>query len=185
MSLILAFLGVALAGGVHAGIPVTGVPGLGEPTFLTASTGWSAGAAGGVVRVFVAPDAATASGWLNESIPLSTGTPPTYDFADEAWGDGQGLLAFRDGNVGVYIRVPSGARALAEQLRASIVNDGSPWPTAPTLSGSEGRWTLSVGQDQHVSFQGGRLAPGPGWTFTALPHELVVWDATGRAVTVR
>ena len=185
MSLILVFLGAALAGGVHAGIPVVGVPGLGEPSFLEPAAGWSAGVPGGLVRVFVGHDAAEASAWLNESIPLSAGKAPSYPFADEAWGDGVGLLAFRDGNVGVFVRVDSGARALAEVLQASIVDDGSPWPTAPALTSQEGAWTLPVAQGQHVSFQGGRLARGAGWTFTAMPYELVVWDQTGRPARVR
>lgn len=185
MSLILVFLGAALAGGLHAGVPVTGVPGLGEPSFHGPAAGWSAGVPGGLVRVFVGHDEAEASAWLNGSVPISAEAPPAYAFADEAWGDGVGLLAFRDGNVSVFVRVSSGALALAERLQASIVDDGSPWPAAPALTGQEGAWTLPVAQGQHVTFQGGRLARGAGWTFTALPYELVVWDHTGRPAQVR
>lgn len=185
MSLILAFLGMALAGGLHSGIPVRGVQGLGEPTFVGEAMGWTAPVEGGLVRVFVGPDEASASRWLNGSIPLSAGRPPALNLADEAYGDGLGLVAFRDGNVAVFVRVNDGALALAERLRASIVDDGSPWPKAPALTEQGGRWTLSVPAEDAVSFQGGRLAPGPGWTFTALPYELLVWDSYGRPVRVR
>lgn len=181
----LILLGAAFAAGLHTGIPVRGVDGLGEPTFKGVDAGWSASVEGGYVRVFVGRTEAEAATWLAEGLPLAGGEAPFYRFADEAWGDGDALLAFRDGNVGVFVRVSSGARGIGERLQAAIVDDGPPWPSPPVLARQGERWVLQVGELGGVRFRGGRLADAPGWVFTREPVELVVWDPWGRPAVVR
>lgn len=181
---LLLLLGAALAAGIHTGIPVRGVQGLGEPSFQGVDAGWSASVDGGYVRVFVGRTEAEAAAWLSEGLPLSAGQAPSYPFADEAWGDGEVMLAFRDGNVGVFVRVSAGARGVAERLQAAIVDGGPAWPAPPTLVSQDGRHTLPVDPRGGVTYQGGRLAREPGWVFTALPTELVVWDPWGRPAVV-
>jgi len=182
----LLLIGAALAGGQHTGIPVRGVQGLGEPSFQGVDAGWSAGVeGGGFVRVFVGHDEGEATRWLRLGAPLSAGTPPAYPYADEALGDGQEFLAFRDGNVAALVRVPAHALQVADRLRAAIVDGGPAWPSAPTLLDEGGRLRLSVPDPAGVVYQGGRLAGGPGWVFTAPPTELVVWDAWGRPAVLR
>ncbi len=181
---LLLLLGAALAAGIHTGIPVRGVQGLGEPSFKGVDAGWSASADGGYVRVFVGRTEAEAAAWLAEGVPLSAGQAPAYTFADEAWGDGQAILAFRDGNVSVFIRVEQGALPLAERLRAAIVDGGPAWPAPPALRQEGERWVLDATGLGGVRYQGGRLAREPGWVFTEPPDELVVWDAWGRPAVV-
>lgn len=176
-------VGAALAGGLHTGIPVRGVQGLGEPSFDGLDAGWSASVEGGFVRVFVGRTEGEASAWLQQGVPLAVGSPGTLAFADEAWGDGEGVLAFRDGNVSVFVRVERGARAVAERLRAAIVDGGQDWPEPPRLEGTEGCWMLVLPQDTvDFRFQGGRLSREQGCTFKAKPREIVSWDAWGRVV---
>ena len=177
--------GLALAGGLHTGIPVRGVQGLGEPSFQGVDAGWSAGVeGGGYVRVFVGHDEEEAARWLRLGAPLSSGPPPAYTFADEAVGDGEEFLAFRDGNVAALVRTPAHARQVAERLRAAIVNGGPTWPETPRLVPEDGRLRLSVHDPAGVVFQGGRLAPGSDWVFSVAPTQLVVWDAWGRPTVV-
>lgn len=180
----LLLLGAAMAAGLHTGIPVHGVQGLGEPQFSGVDAGWTATVEGGFVRVFVGRTEAEAAGWLSMGLPLSAGQAPAYPFADEAWGDGASLLAFRDGNVGVFVRVERGALDLARELQAAIVDGGPAWPAPAPLVERQGRWELPVADPAGVSFQGGRLVRGPGWVFSQLPAELVVWDAFGRPVVL-
>jgi hypothetical protein len=182
------FLAVmAFAGGRHGGIPVSGVQGLGEPSFETSSTGWSAQVEGGYVRIFVGRDDLEAHDWVGRmargfSKPLTpyTGSLP----AENLQGDGKGLLLLRDGNVGLLIRVePTGAidaETWARTLLAALVPD-SPWPAPPALKHEGDRWTVVAPGAKQVAFQGGHLVANEGLTFSEPPKELVAWDEYGRA----
>lgn len=176
---------LVLAGALHTGVPVRGVAGVGEPSFVAPSEGWTASIDGGLLRVFVGRAEGDAADWVARQRALLVRAPePLPGLGDEAWGDGDGLVLFRDGNVGVLVRAPAEARALAERVRAALVDDGSAWPRGPALVAGEGAWTLPVSQGYSVMFRGGLLANQPGWTFTALPDEIFVWDPWGRAAAV-
>ncbi len=178
-------VGAALAAGVHAGIPVSGVPGVGAASFLTPETGWTASIEGGWVRVYVGATEAAGAEWYDRTLE-SVGVPPPVlaDFAaDIAHGDGETLVAFRDGNVGVLVRAQAGARGIAEALRAAIVDRAAPVVT-PTLSSTSGQWRVDAPGAVHISFTGGRAVPFQRGVFTQPPREIVVWDALGRASVI-
>lgn len=179
--------GVAFAAGVHGGIPVHGVPGVGEPSFLTPASGWTAAVQGGWVRVFVGPTEAAGAEWYDRMLE-SLGVPPPEltDLAavtDAAHGDGVTLVSFRDGNVAVLVRVQSGARAVADTLRAAIV-DGVPPSPAPSLAEGGGRWTVDAPYAVHLTVTGGRAIPFKRGQFAEPPREVVAWDALGRATVL-
>jgi hypothetical protein len=178
---------LALAGGRHGGIPVSGIQGLGEPSFETSTTGWSAQIDGGYVRVFVGHDELETHAWIDHmmlgfSKPLATyvGALP----AEDLHGDGKGVLLLRDGNVGLLVRAdPVGgldAETWARTLLAAMVPD-APWPKAPLLKPAGDRWVVEAPGAKQVAFHGGHLAPNQGLVFTEPPTELVAWDAYGRA----
>jgi hypothetical protein len=177
----------ALAGGRHAGIPVRGVPGLGEPSFETSITGWSAQVQGGYVRVFVGRDDLEARAWVERmtmgfSKPLATYAGSLR--AEDVKGDGRGILLFRDGNVGFLVRVDAAgaidAETWARTLLGALAPD-APWPAPPALKAQGDRWTVVAPGAAQVAFHGGHLAPNQGLVFTAPPLELVAWDEYGRA----
>ncbi|MFZ5481898.1 MAG: hypothetical protein ACOZNI_34375 [Myxococcota bacterium] len=174
----------ALAGGLHAGIPVHGVAGVGEPTFLTATSGWTASVEGGWVRVFVGASEADGDAWYDRAVATLGVTPPALAFADEAHGDGETLLAFRDGNVGVVVRVEAGARAVAERLRAAIV-DGGPSPVTPRILRTAEGWACEAPGAVHVAVSGARAVPFRPGLYAEAPREVVAWDTYGRATVAR
>ncbi|MDP2307809.1 MAG: hypothetical protein Q8P18_17420 [Pseudomonadota bacterium] len=181
------FFGMAFAGGLHGGIPVSGVPGIGEPSFLTPATGWTAAVDGGWVRVFVGPTEAAGAEWYDRMLE-SIGAPPPVlaDLAavtDAAHGDGATLVSFRDGNVAVLVRVQHDARAVADTLRAAIVDD-APALATPTLSAVAGQWRVDAPGAVHLRYTGGRGVPFQRGVFTEPPTEIVVWDALGRATAI-
>ncbi len=178
-------LSMALAGGLHSGIPTTGVPGLGEARFLTPQTGWTAPVAGGVVKIYVGETEADAVDWYERSVGSLTLAPVTGAvLGDASFGDGDGLLGFRDGNVAVMVRVEHGARGLAETLHAAIV-DGAPPPTGATLRPqADGTWRVE-GATGTITFRGGQAVPFVEGQFRVKPEEVVLWDRYGRALVVR
>lgn len=180
--------GVAFAAGMHGGIPVHGVPGLGEPSFLTPATGWTAAVEGGWVRVFVGPTEAAGVEWYDRMLESIGLAPPVLaDLAavtDAAHGDGATLVAFRDGNVAVLVRAQAGARAIADALRAAIV-DNAPAVATPTLSTAGGQWRVDAPGAVHLGVTGGRGVPFQRGVFTEPPREVVVWDALGRATILK
>lgn len=180
-------VGAALAAGVHGGIPVRGVPGIGEPSFQTPATGWTAAVEGGWVRVYVGLTEAAGEDWYGRTLQ-TLGVPPAElaPFApgiDAAHGDGDTLVAFRDGNVAVLVRTSTGARAVAEALHAAIVEDTA-GPKAPTIRASAGTWEVDAPSAVHISFTGGRGVPFKRGVFTEPPRQIVVWDALGRATVL-
>jgi hypothetical protein len=182
--------GLAVADGIHTGVPIQGVEGVGPPSFQTSTTGWTAPVDEGFVRVYVAPHEAGAKDWVNRMREtMARFKPaPNPDFvanslADEAYGDGAGLLIFRDGNVGVQVRNKKDAIVWAEIIQLAISDDPVPWPAPARLVPADGLWTVQAPADAaHIAFEGGRLARHQGLTFTAPPRVLVVWDQWGRAV---
>ena len=187
-----ATLAVAHAGGIHTGIPIRGVDGLGPVAFQTSSTGWTAPIEGGFIRAFIAPTEAEASAWLTRlRESLAKYKPePNMSFleltvADEAYGDGDGLLMFRDGNVGVMVRTKAEAAMWAEILLTAIVDVSVPWPKPPSLIEHDGAWTVDAPPDTpHIAFEGGRLLRHQGLRFSEPPHALVLWDDWGRAARI-
>ena len=178
---------IAFAGGRHGGIPVTGVQGLGEPSFETSFTGWSAQVDGGYVRIFVGRDDLEAHDWVgrmalgfSKSLAQYAGTLP----AEDLQGDGKGVLLLRDGNVGLLVRVdPSGAvdaETWARTLLGALAPD-SPWPAPPSLKQEGDRWTVVAPGAKQVAFHGGHLVANQGLVFSEPPKELVAWDGLGRA----
>jgi hypothetical protein len=178
--------GGALAAGIHAGIPVAGVPGVSDPSFQTPDLGWTARVDGGWVRVFVGRDEAATRAWYGRALEGLQITPPTADGpGDEAHGDGDALLLFRDGNVAVMVRAEHGARAVADRLAAAVV-DGVAWPVAPRLAqGADGRWRVAVPVGGTVTATGGRPVAFEEGAYLEPPATLVVWDALGRPAVVR
>jgi hypothetical protein len=148
----------AMASGLHAGIPVAGVPGLGVASFQSPEVGWMAPIEGGFVRVFVGQTEDEAHDWAARmGQALSLGAPPAVDgFGDEAWGDTTGLLIVREGNVAFQIRHDGHAADLARLLLSSIEDAPLAWPSSPHAD-----WV-------HVQFIGGQARVG--------------WDHFGRAL---
>jgi hypothetical protein len=180
------WVGVALAAGVHTGIPVHGVAGMGEPSFLTPASGWTAAVDGGWVRVFVGVTEAAGQEWYERQLATMQVAPlalPSFD-ADVAHGDGETLVAFRDGNVGVVVHADHGAGEIAARLKAAIV-DGGPARGAPRLIPTGDRWELDAPGAEHIQATGGSVVPFHPGLYTQAPREVVVWDSYGRAAVVR
>ena len=178
-------LGVALAAGQHAGIPVVGVEGLGAPSFQTPEIGWTAALDGGWIRVFVGPTEEDAADWYARALGTIQVPPPELaDLGDVAHGDGETLILFRDGNVAVMVRAEQEAGVVARRLQAAIVDEAAPAAT-PELQKDGAFWSLVAPDAAHVSFTGGRLVSFHQWRFRVPPRELVIWDATGRPTVIR
>lgn len=181
----LLLLGAALAAGVHTGVPLAQT-GLQDLSFLGLDQGWSAGIAGGYARGYVGPTEDAARTWTEGMLrTMTVGVPPLAGYHDAAWGDGDRVLLVREGNVGLFVRVQTGARAVADGLLGGLVVQPSPWPVAPNLKQDGATWVLEVPVGASVSATGGTLARGAGWRWTTLPREIVVWDAYGRGVPVQ
>lgn len=180
--------GPAHAAGAHAGIPVAqAVAGQGAPSFQTPEIGWTAPLPGGaLLRVYVGVDDAAAADWMGRMLQSVQVTQPALDgLGDEARGDGDRIAAARDGNVGVMVVAVTGAADLARQALAAISDDRSSWPAAATLRADGDQWLVSAPGAAHVQANGGRMARGADLRFTSPPHEVVVWDAYGRATATR
>lgn len=171
---------LALAGGMHSGIPVSA---LSDPSFADPELGWSGNLPGGWARVFVGPTEAAAVAWYDNALAtLTLPAPPAEGVGDACAGD-DALFAFRDGNVAVLVRAETGARAHAEALHARIV-DGVPLPAAPGLREEAGRWIVDAPWAVHVSGRG-PVVPFQRGVWTARPDGVVAWDAYGRPVPAR
>lgn len=183
--MILCLLSFAFAGGIHAGIPVRGVPGVGEPTFLTPNTGWTAQVDGGFVRVFVGADEAAGEDWYGRTLQSLVVPAAPLDFpgADEAHGDGAALVAWRDGNVAVLVRVESGATTVAKRLHAAIV-EAAPLSATPRLVADGTRWRIDATGAVDVRATGGRVVPFQPGVYEVPPREIVAWDAWGRPTVI-
>ena len=178
--------GLAFAGGLHAGLPLTGAPAapLSDPSFLAADLGWSASLPDGWARVYVAPTEADAERWYAAELgALSVPPPPATGLGDTCAGDGDALFLFRDGNVAVVVRVTSGARARAEALHAAIV-DGVAWPATPSLESVGGGYRITAPWAVHVASEGGRVVPFRPGEWSERPDAVTLWDSYGRAVRV-
>lgn len=186
------FTSAALGAGLHAGIPVQGVPGLGAPTFHDAVTGWSApvldaqGQPLGVVRVYVAPTAAAAAVWMEDAArAVQAPMAPIPAFGDLALAN-TGALVAHDGNVAFAVSV-HGADPLgpARSLLSAIEQAPRPWPQAPTLRPVEGGWAIVAQDAVGFTITGGQRPLGQPDTWSELPEEIVSWDAWGRAAVMR
>lgn len=177
----------ALAGGLHAGIPVAGVPGVTDPAFQTPATGWTASVDDGWIRVHVGVTEAESVAWYARTLATLGAPPAPYALAgvDEAHGDGTTLVAFRDGNVGVLVRVGSGARAVAERLRDAIVDAPAPSVAPRAVQEADGTWRCEAAGALAVTAEGGRPAPLKPGAFVEAPKACVAWDAYGRAVVAK
>ncbi|MEL6343618.1 MAG: hypothetical protein AAFV53_10845 [Myxococcota bacterium] len=182
----------ALAGGIHAGIPVRSVPGIGPARFQTAQLGWTAPVErGGLVRVFVGQTPEAAAQWYDiQRQTVTRPLPPLSMSADQAHGDPTSMVMFLDGNVAVQVRADQGARDLAEALRAAIVDEGAAdWPAPPSLRfhPDTNTYTVDAPDAFHISFEGGaRISRGQEpLRFSAPPQTVTAWDALGRASVSR
>ena len=185
MSLIVLLLsGMAQAEPLLPGVPVAGVDGLGPADFLTPALGWTAPIEGGFVRVFVGTSAAEADAWVQQAqMAITVPLPAVAGIGEAAWGDEDGLLLVRQGNLALQVRADGGARAVAETLLAAVPVEASDWPEPPTLQPTtDGRWQVEAPGAVAVRFaDGGAIVPGSvPLTFTALPGTVVAWDALGR-----
>lgn len=188
----------AWAGDLYAGVDPRTVPVLGPAVFL--EPGWSApvlDTGGGRVRVFVAPEEGAAVAWLAaERRRLAPQAPPLPLGVDESWGNGHGLVLFREGNVAGWVERPRGGAAdLAARLLAGLAEE-RPWPVPPTVEvrGQEvsvtGPWAQVAFRPDPVSDpvtlrpRSVQVVPtGPGAAMLALPPTrmtVVVWDDFGR-----
>lgn len=208
------WIGAALAGPQYAGVPVEGVEGFGRAMFQSAQTGWHVLVEDGMVRVYVAPDEDTAHAWVEKmcerlaKLDPQPYTPPPPEAAaaaviapeeaedavvlpplvfDEAFGDpgGDGLLIFRDGNLGVVVHTKANAMQWAQRTQAAAVLEPTPWPLAPTLRQDElGWWALEAPDAVHISYVGGERIPDAGLRFYAPPRKGVAWGPLGRAAVI-
>lgn len=192
MLLTLLAVSLAHATNLYAGIPVTGVPGFGAPSFQTVQTGWSAVVLDGFVRVYVGEDEADAASWVlrmkkrlrKEKPKANPGAFKAAGIAD-VHGNGSRLILFRKGNIGICVRHKTNARPWAAKAVAAIVEQGPPPPAAPALVQSDDAWTLTpVTGYAQVDFEGGRLIPGQGYRFSQPPTAWTAWDQLGRSVRV-
>jgi hypothetical protein len=174
----------ALAAGLHAGIPVRGVPGVGEPSFVTPEMGWTASVQGGWVRVYVGRTEADGDRWFTDAIATLQVAPPPFRLGDEAVGDGQTLVGFRDGNVAVLVRAESGAGAVAQRLHAAIL-DKAPTIAAPSLRHTDEGWVVDAPGAVAVSVEGGRKVPFKADVWREAPTTVIAWDSVGRPYEAR
>lgn len=179
-------IGLAHAAGIHAGIPVHGVPDVTDPSFQTPELGWTAALPGGWARLYVGKDEADTSRWYQQQLgTLQLPAPVATGLGDECAGDADALFAFRDGNVGVLVRVDHGARTWAERLYAAIV-DGPAWPAPPTLARSaDGAWQVNLTGVAHVEATGGLPIPFRPGAYRTTPEQIIVWDEYGRPAILR
>ncbi|MFT5683832.1 MAG: hypothetical protein ACI8RZ_004764 [Myxococcota bacterium] len=181
------FLRAAFAAGLHTGIPTTGVEGFAAPMYQTTETGWTALVEDGLVRVFVGRDAESATAWVvTMQKKLEKFEPHPYpEFADEALGDGETILLFRDGNIAVLIHTKANALVWGEVALAAISDEQIPWPAPPILLQDDlGWWRLSAPGAAHIAYVGGERLSAGGLVFSHPPRAGVAWDAWGRAARV-
>ena len=179
----------AHAGDLHTGIPVRGVEGLGEPSFQTTATGWSAPVEDGFIRVFVGKTEQEAIEWvgrMRQSLarykPQANPEYLSTSNAHEAYGNGISLIIFRDGNVSCMVRHKEDVLPWAKSLESAIVDNGTPWPSPPQLERAGDVWVVQDKQNTaHISFQGGKMALSPTLSFREKPDTLIRWDAWGRS----
>ena len=177
-------ISTALAAGLHTGIPTQGIEGFSDPLYQTTATGWSTLVEDGLLRVFVAQDAETAAAWLvTMQEKLARFDPQPYlEYADEALGDGETILLFRDGNVAVLVHTKANALRWADAALAAISDEPVPWPTPPALLRDDlGWWRLSAPGAAHISYVGGERLEEGGLMFSRPPRAGIAWDAWGRA----
>ena len=180
-------ISAALAEGLHTGIPLDGIEGSSLPMYQSTATGWSTLVEDGLVRVFVARDVETATAWMiTFQEKLAKFDPQPYpEFADEALGDGESILLFRDGNISVLIHTKANALHWAEITLAAISDEPAPWPEPPLLMKDDlGWWRLDAPSATHIAYVGGERLDSGGLTFTAPPRAAVAWDGWGRASRV-
>lgn len=203
------WIGAALAGTQYAGVPVEGVEGFGRAMFQSAETGWHVLVEDGMIRVYVAEDEEAAHAWVEkmcerlakqEPKPYPPSAPegtvevaaaPGADAAlpplvfEEAFGEPNGLLIFRDGNLGVVVHTKANAMLWAQRTQAAAVTEPTPWPAPPTLTqDAMGWWALEAPEAVHVAYVGGERIPDAGLRFYTPPRKGVAWGPLGRAVVV-
>jgi len=184
-------LGLSWADGLHTGVPVTGIEGLGKPTFQTSQTGWSAVVEDGFVRVYVGRTEGAAHAWVLDRKKALRKQDPTANpgllalsGVSDVHGDGKKLILFRDGNVAICVRHKhEGALPWAQLVHESIVDDGPPWPKSGKLVQMGSTWQVDPPSGTvHIAFEGGELASNQGLVFLVPPTALIVYDSWGRSV---
>ena len=180
----------AFAGGLHAGIPVQGLPSLGAATFLSAETGWEApvlvaGRVAGVARVYVGPTAGAAQAWVEDAARgIQAPLLPVQGLCEQAVGTSTVIVA-RDGNVAFSVATQGPlARPIAQDLVAAISDAPAAWPAAPVLTERDGLAFFSAPGAVELTVIGGRRPLGEPDGYQSLPSQVVAWDAWGRAAVM-
>lgn len=194
ITLLAALSAAALAGGMHAGLPIQGHPDLGPAEFLAPDAGWTApiladGAPVGMIRVYVGPTPASASAWCQEQArAVQLALPPLSGLGDEAWAVGDALALVRDGNVGIAVQLHEAADGeavdRARALVAAIEDAPAAWPQAPRMRQQDGLTFFEAPGAAHLQVDGGRRPIGESWGYEVLPSRVVAWDAWGRAAVL-
>ncbi len=190
LTTLLLSLSIAQADGMHIGVPVRGIEGFGAPSFQSTQTGWSAVVLDGFVRVYVGKTEADTQAWiarmkkrLRKEKPEVNPAAFTAEGITDVHGNGTKLILFRDGNVGICVRHKTNARPWARKAHAAIVDEGPPWPTGARVETVDGTWrVIAPPGAAQVAFEGGKLVPGAGLSFSQPPTAVIVWDSFGRAV---
>jgi len=177
------WLAATALAGTFAGIPIRGVPGVGEPHFINPAEGWTAPLSTGRVWVFVGEEDEQAAAWLTRHTALP---PVSLQGVDEARGDGLKEVAFRRGNVAVRVQAAERVRRLAERLRDSIVGAAPSalastweWRSCPDMLVVDAPGAAAIQELGRVTVDRdyARLEPFP-------QTPVYVWDRWGRATRV-
>ena len=175
---------VALAGGLHTGVVLTGHPDFEAPRHQSAREGVSMDFPGGIARVYVGTTESAAQEWYAEKSAFIARHKPTalIGLGDEAQQVEDGTVLFRDGNVAVLVQVKSGARSAAEALHAAIDDSKTQAPAPATLATDASGYRIDAPHATHIAYVGGSLAPErPGLWFTVPPRRVITWGPLGRS----
>lgn len=179
----------AIAAPPYLAVPVTGVEGLSSPHFQSAGSGWTALVNGGFVAVYTAKSKDDAQQWVESKVEAMETYAPKQNpkfrestGADEAWGDGVGLLIFQTENFAAMCRHTTNAEQWARVIHRSVVSVEDPWPAPPKLQASGAVWTAVDDPNRvHLKFVGGRTKTSSDLVFIEVPEKVIGWDRWGRA----
>ena len=184
-------IATSLAAGPHTGIPVEGIEGLSAPIFQTAQTGWWAQIPRGTVQVYVASTDEAAEKWVESMKEKMVKYKPAFNEsyvnntnAQEAFGDGIGLLIARDANIAFMVRHDGQAAEWANSIQSSIVDIPVPPLTPATFEKDGAEWFVTAPEGTvHLAFKGGVTANSTELRFSEPPEYVVIWDGWGRSIT--
>ena len=190
MFTLLFIIATSLAAGPHTGIPVEGIEGLSAPIFQTAKTGWWAQIPRGTVQVYVGTTDVESGEWVASMKEKMAKYKPILNegyvqttHAQEAFGDGVGLLIVRDANIAFMVRHDGQAEEWARTIHSSILD--IPVPTLPPAGFEKDgdHWIVTTPEGVvHIAFKGGVTTNATTLRFSEPPEYVVIWDGWGRSV---